>query len=92
MPCQSCQTIRKHYPADPQQHRQHCPTCLHCGARLIQKMQRLYQLTAEQRRDRCRQTLAQWLAQGHDEQQLRKLAKATAWAVASAPEQSGRTR
>ena len=33
-----------------------------------------------QRRDRCRETLAAWMCQGHDEQQLRKLAKG-AWAV-----------
>lgn len=84
MPCQPCQTIRKHYPSDPQRHLQHCPTCIHCGARLIQKLQRLYQLTAEQRRDRCRQVLAQWLEMGHSETELRKLAKATAWAIAPA--------
>ena len=61
----------------------HCPTCIQCGARLIQKLQRLYQLTTEQRRDRCRQALADWMAQGHGEQELRALAKATAWAVAA---------
>ena len=83
MICQPCATIRKHYSNDPQAHRMHCPTCIHCGARLIQKFQRLYQLTAEQRRDRCRQALADWMAQGHSEQQLRALAKATAWAVAA---------
>ena len=85
MPCQPCATIRKHYPGDPQLYRQHCLTCIHCGARLIQKFQRLYQLTTEQRRDRCRQALADWMTQGHSEQQLRALAKQTAWAVAPAP-------
>ena len=83
MPCQPCATIQKHYRNDPQQHRMHCPTCIHCGARFIQKFQRLYQLTQEQRRDRCRQALADWMAQGHDEGELRALAKATAWAVAA---------
>lgn len=82
--CDVCQTLRKHYPCDPQQHRMHCPTCIHCGARLIQKLQRLYLLTAEQRRERCRQVLAQWLATGHDESTLRAMAKATGWAVAPA--------
>lgn len=43
-------------------------------------MQRLYQLTAERRRDRSRDALAAWMCQGHDEQQIRKLAKG-AWAV-----------
>lgn len=38
-----------------------------------------------QRRDRCRQALADWMALGHSETQLRALAKATAWAVAPAP-------
>ena len=83
MTCQPCATIHKHYPRDPHLYRMHCPTCIHCGARLIQKLQRLYQLTTEQRRDRCRQALADWMAQGHDEQQLRALAKQTAWAVAA---------
>ena len=81
--CDVCATIRKHYRNDPQLYRMHCPTCIHCGARLIQKFQRLYQLTVEQRRDRCRQALADWMAQGHGEQELRALAKATAWAVAA---------
>ena len=83
MTCQPCAVIHKHYRNDPQLYRQHCPTCLACGARLIQKLQRLYQLTTEQRRDRCRQALADWMAQGHDEGELRALAKATAWAVAA---------
>lgn len=82
MTCTDCATIRKHYASDPQAYRMHSRACLHCGARLIQKMQRLYQLTAEQRRDRCREVLADWLRQGHDEQQLRALAKG-AWAVAT---------
>ena len=83
MPCQPCAVIRKHYRNDPQLYRMHCPTCLACGARLIQKLQRLYQLTTEQRRDRCRQALADWVARGHSEKELRALAKAAAWAVAA---------
>ena len=83
MTCQPCATIRKHYPRDPQLYRMHCLTCIQCGARLIQKLQRLYQLTTEQRRDRCRAALADWMAQGHSEQELRALAKQTAWAVAA---------
>lgn len=80
MACITCATIRKHYANDPQAYRMHDEGCLHCGARLIQKMQRLYQLTAQQRSDRSRDALAAWMCQGHDEQQLRKLAKG-AWAV-----------
>ena len=81
--CDVCAAIHKHYRNDPQLYRQHCPTCIHCGARFIQKFQRLYQLTTEQRRDRCRQALADWVAQGHSEPELRALAKQTAWAVAA---------
>lgn len=84
MPCQPCSVIHKHYRNDPQAYRMHCPTCIHCGARLIQKLQRLYLLTPEQRRDQCRQVLQEWMAQGHDEVELRKMAKAAAWAVAPA--------
>lgn len=82
MTCTDCATIRKHYASDPQAYRMHDEGCVHCGARLIQKIQRLGQLTAEQRRDRSRDALAAWMCQGHDEQQLRKLAKG-AWAVAT---------
>ena len=83
MTCQPCAVIHKHYRNDPQLYRMHCPTCIQCGARLIQKLQRLYQLTQEQRRDRCREALADWMAQGHGEGELRALAKQTAWAVAA---------
>lgn len=82
--CEVCSVVRKHYPKDPQLHRQHCLKCVWCGARLIQKLQRLYPLTQLQRRDRCRQALADWMGLGHSEAQLRALAKATAWAVAPA--------
>ena len=82
MTCTDCATIRKHFTRDPQLYRMHDEGCVHCGARLIQKIQRLGQLTAEQRRDRSRDALAAWMCQGHDEQQLRKLAKG-AWAVAA---------
>lgn len=81
MTCADCTAIRRHFARDPQAYRMHSRACLHCGARLIQKMQRLYQLTAQQRSDRCRQVLADWLRQGHDEHQLRALAKG-GWAVA----------
>ena len=59
--CDVCATIHKHYRNDPQLYRMHCPTCIHCGARFIQKLQRLYQLTTEQRQERCRAALADWL-------------------------------
>lgn len=82
--CDVCSVVRRHYPRDPQVHRQHCLKCMYCGARLIQRLQRVFVLAPLQRRDRCRQVLSDWMALGHSEAQLRALAKATAWAVAPA--------
>ena len=79
--CQPCAVIHRHYPKDPQAYRMHCLGCVHCGARLIQKMQRLFALAPDVRRARSRQALDDWMAHGHSEQQLRALAKG-AWAVA----------
>ena len=85
--CDVCAVLRKHYRNDPQLHRMHCPACAHCGARLIQKIQRWSQLPRPQVQAACRQVLADWLACGHCESEIRALAKAGAWAVASAPAQ-----
>ena len=52
----------------------HCPTCVYCGARAIQRIQKL-QITPDEKRDRCRKVLADWLDHGHSETQLRALAK-----------------
>jgi hypothetical protein len=52
----------------------HCPTCLWCGARLLKTIGRM-QITAEQSVARRRQVLADWVAHGHSEQDLRALAK-----------------
>ena len=68
-PCQDCQRAA----AGPL-YALHCPTCVYCGARLIQRIQKL-QITADSKRSRCRQVLADWLAHGHNETQLRALAK-----------------
>ncbi len=68
-PCQDCQRA-----AVGPLYRLHCPTCVYCGARLIQKIQKL-PISAEDKRTRCRQVLADWLAFGHNELQLRALAK-----------------
>jgi hypothetical protein len=52
----------------------HCPTCLWCGARLLKTIGRM-QITAEQSVARRRKVLADWVAHGHSEQDLRRLAK-----------------
>ena len=53
-------------------------------------MKRRLGTTPEQTRQRCRQELQDWMAQGHSEAALRKLARATAWAVAPAPMPPGK--
>jgi hypothetical protein len=52
-----------------------CPSCLFCGARLIRWIGRLTHVPPEQRRQRQRRVLSDWMAYGHQEQELRTLAK-----------------
>jgi predicted nucleic acid-binding Zn-ribbon protein len=80
-PCDVCTTLRKHYPSDPQKHRMHCLGCIHCGARLIQRVQRLSRQPEPAKRERCQEALQEWMAMGHEETEIRQLAKQTAWAV-----------
>jgi hypothetical protein len=56
------------------------PACIYCGARLIQRIGKVGNTNAEitQRR---RVVLADWMALGHDEAEMRELAKAAAMAV-----------
>lgn len=70
MPCQCCERTKvgQAYPS-------HDPLCLHCGARLIWRIQRLLQRPREERIARCRQALADWMAHGHAEMEIRRLAK-----------------
>lgn len=69
MPCMNCNAARQ-----APDYRMHCPSCIFCGARLIQSIQRLDR-PREEIRDRCRAVLSDWIAMGHDEQALRALAK-----------------
>lgn len=57
------------------------PACLHCGARLIQKIGRL-QLGVTESTARKRAVLATWMALGHSEAQIRELAKCKELALA----------
>jgi hypothetical protein len=68
-PCPCCKQVREdpHYP-------QHSLGCVHCGARLIQAIAR-YPIPAEQVVQRRRAVLADWVAWGHSEAQIRALAK-----------------
>jgi hypothetical protein len=79
--CFECAQCAKYYAAEPQRYGWHNMLCAWCGARLIQKIQRLRPLTPEEKRTRCRTVLADWMRYGSTEVQLRDLAKRTAWAV-----------
>lgn len=75
--CECCQRARP----DPGNYRMHDEGCLHCGARAIQRIQRVFVIGADARRERSRSTLAVWMGKGHDEARLRALAKAPEWAL-----------
>jgi hypothetical protein len=58
-----------------------CPACLHCGARLIQAVGRL-PIGRQEASTRRRKVLADWMAHGHPEQQIRNLADSDVMAIA----------
>ena len=60
------------------------PACLFCGARLIRKIGRL-QLNATESTARKRAVLVDWLALGHSEIEIRRLAKSEEMALAPVP-------
>lgn len=68
--CHECQRARETAGRCPW----YCPKCLYCGARLIARLQ-VMQRPRSEIVERCRKVLADWMAMGHDEQQLRALAK-----------------
>lgn len=70
MTCKPCQTSR-----EGPTHAFHSLGCVFCGARSIQRIQR-FQIPQEQKVARCRSALAAWVAQGHAETEIRRLAKA----------------
>ena len=65
--------------------RTYTPACLWCGARLIQALGKLRQ-PREEIAERRRKVLADWMAHGHSEADLRELAKGEALPLA--PESS----
>ncbi len=70
MTCECCDKDRPPHGGYPG----HTPACVYCGARLVQRIQRL-PISANEKATRCRAVLADWLAHRHDEIQLRHLAK-----------------
>lgn len=77
--CACCNATRE-APA----HRMYNPACLHCGARLIQRLGKLDRPGAEITARR-QAVLADWISYGHLEADLRRLAKEP---VPLAPESS----
>jgi len=70
MTCKPCQTSR-----EGPTHAFHSLGCVFCGARSIQRIKQ-FQIPQEQKVARCRAALAAWVAQGHAEAEIRRLAKA----------------
>ena len=66
----------------PQHHRVFADYCLPCAARRIQFIQRRLNLAPDDKRNRCRAALADAMALGLPEQEIRAMAKLAAWQVA----------
>jgi len=73
--CHCCNDARE----APQHHRFFAEGCLHCAARRIQFIQRRLNLAPDDKRTRCRTALAQAMALGLPEQEIRAMAKKPEW-------------
>lgn len=76
--CHCCNAARE----APQHHRFFAEGCLHCAARRIQYLQRTLRLAPSVTRDRCRAALADAVANGLPELEIRRMAKLPEWHVA----------
>ena len=76
--CHCCNDARE----APQHHRFFAEGCLHCAARRIQFIQRRLNLSPDDKRNRCRKALADAMALGLPEPEIRRMAKLAAWQVA----------
>ncbi len=72
MPCECCNSYRD-WPGTTAA-RTHSEGCLPCGARLIWAIQRL-PIAKSEASARCKVVLAAWMARGHSEAEIRRLAK-----------------
>ena len=77
--CHCCNDARE----APQHHRFFADGCIHCAARRIQYIQRRLPLSPDDKRNRCRKALADALALGLPELEIRRMAKLAAWQAAS---------
>ena len=76
--CHCCNDARD----APQHHRFFAEGCLHCAARRIQYIQRRLPLSLDDKRNRCRKALADAMALGLPELEIRRMAKLSAWQLA----------
>ena len=82
--CNFCQIAREY-----SGHRFFSPSCLWCGARLIQTLGRL-PIGETECRDRRKAVLSDWIGYGHNEQDLRRLARGAAPLMPVPSTESGR--
>ena len=75
--CHCCNDARP----DPASYRLFADGCLHCAARRIQFIQRRLNLAPDVKRNRCRTALADAMALGLPEQEIRAMAKKPEWQV-----------
>lgn len=73
--CHCCNDARE----APQHHRFFAEGCLPCAARRIQYIQRSLNLAPDDKRNRCRTALADAMALGLPEAQIRAMAKKPEW-------------
>ena len=75
MTCSTCNEAR----SAPEHYRMFADYCLHCAARRIQFIQRRLNLAPDDKRNRCRTALADAVALGLPEQEIRAMAKKPEW-------------
>lgn len=75
MTCTTCNEAR----SAPESYRMFADYCLYCAARRIQYIQRRLPLSPEDKRNRCRKALADAMALGLPEQEIRAMAKKPEW-------------
>ena len=73
--CQGCNDARP----DPASYRLFAEGCLPCAARRIQFIQRRLNLAPDDKRNRCRTALADAMALGLPELEIRRTAKLAEW-------------
>ena len=78
MTCSTCNEAR----SAPEHYRMFADYCLYCAARRIQYIQRRLPLSLDDKRNRCRKALADAMALGLPEPEIRRMAKLAAWQVA----------